>query len=59
MTFTANDLRDQIIRATDASDGDYDTDAIVEDIKTRYGIVDIDTIDGGEFWTIVGAHATA
>jgi hypothetical protein len=57
MTFTARDLRDQIIRATDASDGDYDVDAITEDITAKYGAVDIDTIDTDDFWAIVAEHA--
>lgn len=59
MTFTSRDLRDQIVTATDASDGEYDVDAIVEDIVEKYGAVDIDTIDTDEFWQIVGKHATA
>jgi hypothetical protein len=59
MTFTARDLRDQIVTATDASDGDYDVDAIVEEIVEKHGAVDIDTLDTDEFWAIVGKHATA
>lgn len=57
MTFTSRDLRDQIKTATDASDGDYDIDAIAEDIQGKYGTVDIDTIPTDEFWTIVGDHS--
>lgn len=57
MTFTSSDLHDQVTTATNASDGDYDIDAIVEDIQTKYGTVDIDTIPADEFWTIVGDHA--
>lgn len=59
MTFTSRDLRDQIATATDASDGEYDVDAIVQEIIKRHGAVDVDTLDSGEFWTIVGKHATA
>lgn len=59
MTFTSRDLRDQIVTATDASDGDYDVDAIVEEIVERHGAVDVDTFDTDEFWAIVGKHATA
>lgn len=59
MTFTSRDLRDQVTRATDASDGEYDVDAIVEEVVEKYGAVDIETLDSGEFWAVVGKHATA
>lgn len=59
MTFTSRDPTDQVTRATDASDGTYDVPAIVEAIIDRHGAVDIDTLDSDEFWSIVGAHATA
>ena len=59
MTFTSRDLRDQIVTATDASDGEYDVDAIVEEIVEKHGAVDIETLDSDEFWAIVGKHATA
>ena len=59
MTFTARELRDQVVTATNASDGEYDVDAITEEINQTYGAVDIDTIDSDEFWAIVGKHATA
>lgn len=58
MTFTSRDLRNQVHTATDASDGEYDVDAIVEEIIAKHGAVDADTIDTDEFWTIVGKHAT-
>lgn len=57
MTFTASNLRDQIVRATDASDGEYDIDAIAEEILQQHGAVDIETLDTAEFWAIVGKHA--
>lgn len=56
--FTQTNLRDQITAATDASEGTYDIDAIVEEIQNTYGTVDIDTIDHREFWNIVAKHAT-
>lgn len=59
MTFTSRDLHDQIVTATDASDGKYDVDAIVEEIVEKHGAVDIDTLDTNEFWAIVGKHAIA
>lgn len=55
--FTSRDLRDQIVTATDASDGTYDVDAITEEIIEKHGAVDVDTIDTAEFWDIVGKHA--
>lgn len=57
--FTARDLRDQIVTATNASDGEYDVDAITEEIIAKHGAVDVDTIDTDEFWAIVAEHATA
>lgn len=59
MTFTSSDLRDQVVTATDASDGEYDVNAIVAEIVEKHGAVDIDTLDTDEFWAIVGKHATA
>lgn len=57
MTFTSADLRDQVLRATDASDGEYDVDAITAEIVERHGAVPVDDIETGEFWEIVGKHA--
>lgn len=59
MTFTSRDLRDQIVIATDASDGQYDVDAITEEILEEHGAVDIETLDADEFWSVVGKHATS
>ena len=58
MTFTSSDLRDQVVTATDASDGEYDVEAIVAEIIERHGAVPVDDIEPGEFWEIVGRHAT-
>jgi DNA-binding transcriptional regulator YdaS (Cro superfamily) len=57
MTFTSSDLRDQVTTATDASDGEYDVDAIVEAIIERHGAVPVDDLDSDEFWGIVMEHA--
>jgi hypothetical protein len=35
-----------------------DTDAIVAAIIDGYGLVDIDTINGDEFWALVREHDT-
>jgi hypothetical protein len=59
MTFTSSDLRDQIVTATDASDGEYDVDAIVNEIVAAHGAVDIETLDSDDFWAIVGKHVIA
>ena len=56
---TYRSMRDQVQTATDASDGTYDVDAIVEALQDTYGTVDIDTIDAEDFWTVVAAHAEA
>lgn len=57
MTFTARDLHDQIVTATNASDGEYDVDAITAEIVERHGAIPVDDIETGEFWEIVGKHA--
>ena len=56
-TFTSQDMRDQIVRATDASDGEYDVDAILDDLIGTHGAVDIDTLSTEEFWSVVMIHA--
>jgi hypothetical protein len=55
---TSNDVRAQVVIATNASDGEYDVDAITTEIIERHGPVDVDTLDSAEFWQIVGKHAT-
>lgn len=57
VTFTSSNLRDQVVTATNASDGEYDVDAIVEAIIERHGAVPVDTLDSDEFWGIVMEHA--
>ncbi|SRR6266566_2339860 len=56
MTTTDRDIRDQVQRAVDASEGTYDVDAIIRDIVQRYGLVDVDTIDHDEFRALVAEH---
>lgn len=58
MTFTSRDLRDEVVRACDASDGTYDVDAIVAEILERYDARSVDSLPTEEFWEIVGSHAT-
>jgi hypothetical protein len=57
MTFTSHDLRDQVVTATDASDGTYDVDAIVAEIVDRHGAVPVASLEHDEFWAIVAKHA--
>lgn len=56
-SFTSRDLRDQVVIATDASDGTYDVDAIVDEIVERHGAVPVDDLEHDEFWGIVAGHA--
>ena len=56
---TSTDVRAQVVIATDASDGEYDVDAITAEIIERHGPVDVNALDSEEFWTVVGKHATA
>lgn len=57
MTITDRDIRTQVEQALTDYAGVHDVDGIVETIRDRYGLVDIDTIDDGEFWGIVQAYA--
>lgn len=56
---TSNNMRDQIRTAVNASDGDYDLDAILADLQDAHGTVNIDSIDAAAFWTVVLAHVEA
>jgi len=56
---TSTDVRAQVVIATDASDGEYDVDAITAEIIERHGPVDVDSLDTEEFWQILGKHAAA
>lgn len=59
MTITTREMADQVRTATDASDGTYDVDAITDELRDQFGLVDIDDIPADAFWTIVLAHAEA
>jgi hypothetical protein len=56
---TSNNMRDQIRTAVNASDGEYDVDAILADLQAAHGTVDIDSIDADAFWTVVLAYVEA
>lgn len=53
MTFTSADLRDQVVSYLGNTADDYDVSGIVNEIQAKYGTVDIDTIDGSDFMTLV------
>lgn len=51
-----SDLRVQIERSlTDQAQG-VDVGAVADEIRDRYGLVDIDSIDHDEYWAIVRKH---
>lgn len=56
MTVTRQYLADQIVTATDNSDGEYNVDGIVQAIIDQYGYVDADSIDADAFWSLVLEH---
>lgn len=56
---TSHDMRDQIRTAVNASDGEYDIDAILTALQDTYGTTDINDIDPTAFWAVVGAHVKA
>lgn len=59
MTITTREMRDQVRTATDASDGTYDVDAITDELRDQFGLVNIDSIPADDFWTTVLAHVEA
>lgn len=53
---TANDMRDQVVRALGAFADEHDIDAIVDQLKGWCGLVDIDSIDPEIFWLVAEKH---
>jgi len=47
-----------VFTATDDKEQHYDVDAITAVLVERYGLVDIDSIDHDEFWSVVMDHST-
>src|SRR5882757_4701442 len=50
------DMTDAIATALSDHGEDYDLDALIDDLHTRYGIVPIDDIPTDEFWEIAARH---
>lgn len=53
---TRSAMLQQVTAATDASEGEYDVEAITDELIAQHGHVDIDDIDAGAFWGTVAAH---
>lgn len=58
-TMTAQELAYAVSVTMGDHAGDFDIDAIVEEIRDTYGPVDIDAIDSDEYWTIIKQHDTS
>jgi len=56
-TITDRDMAEQVSRSLGADADDFDTDAIVEEIRKAYGLIDIDDIDSDTYWALVERHA--
>lgn len=60
---TYDDLTTEIYRALESSDGDYDIDAIADELREKVGFDEkhgygsIADIDDDEFWAVAMAHA--
>jgi hypothetical protein len=57
---TDRDVREQVATAVNAGGEELaagiDVDGIVDEILSRYGLVDIEVIDNAEFWKMVTRH---
>jgi hypothetical protein len=53
---TYQDMLYQVQQATDASEGEYDNDAIVRHLIDSHGLVNVDAIDHDAFWSVVLLH---
>lgn len=56
MTITDRDMRRQVKDVTDAAHGEFDVDAIVTDIRDRFGTVSVDSLAPEDFWLIISEH---
>lgn len=56
MTITDRDMRDEVTRSLTDYVGDHDVEAIVAELKTRYGLVRIDAIPYDAYWETVRKH---
>jgi hypothetical protein len=55
---TDRDIREQVARSIDGADEseNFDVEAITDEIRSTYGLVDIDAIPAEEYWAIVAKH---
>lgn len=49
-------MLEQVTAATDASEGEYDVEAITDALITQHGHADIDDIPADSFWATITAH---
>lgn len=56
---TFGDMRAQVLVTLGDHVNDFDVDALVEDLHSTYGRVDVDTIPPADYWGIVKRHDTA
>lgn len=55
---TGRDMCDQVKASLFEQADGYNIEAIVDEIKVKYGLIDINTLgDGGAYWDIVERHA--
>lgn len=53
---TDRDMKDQISAALDGSASDFDIDGIFDEIHAAHGLIDIEGLNGEEFWDVVARH---
>jgi hypothetical protein len=56
---TDRDLRDQVLQSLQSEADLYNVDAVVAEIQSRWGLVDIDDIEPVDYWTLVAANLKA
>lgn len=53
---TDRDMREQVKSSLTSEVGDFDVNAIVDDLQDAYGTVHIDEIPSERYWEIVEKH---
>jgi hypothetical protein len=54
--FTDSDLTNQVRATLAGFEAEYDVQAIVAEIQTAYGTVDIDAVEPDAYWVIIQNH---
>jgi hypothetical protein len=54
---TDRDIRTQVIASLQDEADEFNVEAIVDEIRANYGLVDIEAIETGAYWAIVERHA--